>query len=89
MTTLAATARPVTNEAAPGVSPATAEAARGALGQLSRLVVKPEVGSDGTLEGLVKDLLRPMVSEWLDANLPRLVEEMVAREIAKITDGVR
>lgn len=81
-------ARPAT-EPAPGVSPATAEAARGALGQLSRLVVKPDAGSDGTLEGLVKDLLRPMVSEWLDANLPRLVDEMVAREIAKITDGVR
>lgn len=86
--TTVAPARPAT-EPAPGVSPATAEAARGALGQLSRLVVKPEAGGDGTLEGLVKDLLRPMVSEWLDANLPRLVEEMVAREIAKITDGVR
>lgn len=71
------------------MSPVTAEAARGALGQLSRLMVKPEAGSDGTLEGLVRELLRPMVSEWLDANLPRLVEELVAREIAKITDGVR
>ena len=68
-----------------GVSEATAEAARGALGALSRLVVKPGPDSDGTLEGLVRELLRPMVSEWLDANLPRLVEELVAREIAKIT----
>jgi cell pole-organizing protein PopZ len=77
-------------EDAPGVSPATAEAARGALDQLSRLVVRPEPsGGDGTLEGLVRDMLRPMLSEWLDANLPRLVEEMVAREIAKITHGGR
>lgn len=86
-----AAARPVAAAApqasAAGLSPATAEAARGALGQLSRLMVKPEPSSDGTLEGLVRELLRPMVSEWLDANLPRLVEEMVAREIAKITDG--
>lgn len=71
----------------PVVSPATVEAARGALGALSRLVVKPEPESDGTLEGLVRDMLRPMLSEWLDQNLPRLVEQMVAREIAKITSA--
>ncbi|MBW6526612.1 DUF2497 domain-containing protein [Sphingomonas sp. RHCKR7] len=71
----------------PAVSPATVEATRGALGALSRLVVKPEPDSDGTLEGLVRDMLRPMLSEWLDQNLPRLVEQMVAREIAKITTG--
>ncbi|MBY9064583.1 DUF2497 domain-containing protein [Sphingomonas yunnanensis] len=71
----------------PAVSPATVEATRGALGALSRLVVKPEPDSDGTLEGLVRDMLRPMLSDWLDHNLPRLVEQMVAREIAKITSG--
>lgn len=67
------------------VSPATVEATRGALGALSRLIVKPEADSDNTLEGLVRDMLRPMLSDWLDQNLPRLVEQMVAREIAKIT----
>ena len=41
--------------------------------------------SVGTLEGLVREMLRPMLSEWLDRNLPSLVEQMVAREIAKIT----
>lgn len=72
-------------EGPPVVSPATVEATRGALGALSRLIVKPEADSDGTLEGLVRDMLRPMLSDWLDQNLPRLVEQMVAREIAKIT----
>ncbi|WP_157085230.1 DUF2497 domain-containing protein, partial [Sphingomonas adhaesiva] len=72
---------------AAAVSARTVEATRGALGALSRLVVKPEGDSDGTLEGLVRDMLRPMLSEWLDQNLPRLVEQMVAREIAKITNG--
>ena len=37
-----------------------------------------------TLEELVKDLLRPMLKDWLDRNLPGLVERLVAREIAKI-----
>ena len=71
------------------VSSGTAEAARGALDQLSRLLVKPEPGADGTLEGLVRELLRPMLREWLDANLPNLVEGMVSREIERITSGHR
>jgi len=67
------------------LSSRTAEASRGALEALSRLIVKPEVEGSDTLEGLVRELLRPMLREWLDANLPELVEQMVAREIARIT----
>ncbi|WP_174284568.1 DUF2497 domain-containing protein [Sphingomonas bacterium] len=68
------------------VSREAVAASRGALDQLSRLIVKPEPDSDGTLEGLVRGMLRPMLSDWLDAHLPEMVEAMVAREIAKITD---
>lgn len=67
------------------VSPEAAAASRDALHNLSRLMVKPEPGSDGTLEGLVRDMLRPMLRDWLDAHLPELVEAMVAREIKRIT----
>lgn len=67
------------------VSPEAAAASRGALESLSRLMIKPEPGSDGSLEGLVREMLRPMMREWLDANLPQLVEAMVAREIKRIT----
>ena len=67
------------------VSETTAQATRGALDALSRLVVKPETPSDGTLEGLVREMLRPMLREWLDAKLPGIVETMVAREIARIS----
>jgi cell pole-organizing protein PopZ len=63
----------------------TADASRGALEALSRLVVKPDTAGSDTLEGLVREMLRPMLREWLDANLPELVEQMVAREIARIT----
>jgi cell pole-organizing protein PopZ len=69
------------------LSDQTTQATRGALDALSRLMVKPEPSSDGTLEGLVRDMLRPMLREWLDANLPNMVENLVAREIAKITRG--
>ncbi len=42
--------------------------------------------SDTSLEDLTRDLMRPMLKEWLDENLPKLVEEMVAREIQRIND---
>ena len=77
--------RAETRAAASIVSPQAAAASRGALDTLSRLMVKPEQGSDGSLEGLVREMLRPMLSEWLDANLPALVETMVAKEIKRIT----
>ena len=67
------------------LSERTAQASRGALETLSRMVVKPETPGSDTLEGLVRDMLRPMLSEWLDANLPEIVEKMVAREISRIT----
>ncbi len=69
------------------VSPQTAEASRAPLDNLSRLIVKPEVHGADTLEGLVREMLRPMLSDWLDRNLPDLVESMVAKEIARITGG--
>lgn len=47
----------------------------------------PEKSSNGTsLEDLTRDLMRPMLKTWLDENLPKLVEEMVAREIQRIGD---
>lgn len=60
-------------------------AARHSLSTLSAMLVKPQVGEDNTLEALVRELLRPMMKQWLDANLPGLVETMVAKEIARIT----
>lgn len=67
------------------VSTHAAEASRGALDQLSRMLVKPETPGSDSLEGLVREMLRPMLREWLDAKLPGLVEAMVAREIARIS----
>jgi cell pole-organizing protein PopZ len=85
-----AAAPPVTATAPPAsadsiVSQQAVAASRGSLEALSKMLVRPEPDGDGTLEGLVRELLRPMLREWLDANLPPLVETMVAREIEKIT----
>jgi cell pole-organizing protein PopZ len=64
-------------------------AARHSLSALSSMIVAPETGESNTLEGLVQAMLRPLLKEWLDANLPQVVEKMVAKEIARITGGVR
>jgi len=82
-------AEPVDAEAPaePILSATTAQATRGPLEALSRMIVKPDVAGSDTLEGMVREMLRPMLREWLDANLPRMVEEMVQREIARITAG--
>ncbi len=40
--------------------------------------------SGQTVEDLVLEALRPMLREWVDGNMPGMVERMVAREIAKI-----
>jgi len=66
------------------LSVATEVAARKALSSLSTMMVKPAGDADNTLENLVRDLLRPILKEWLDANLPEMVQTMVAREIARI-----
>jgi cell pole-organizing protein PopZ len=71
--------------AEPIVSPRAADASRGSLDALSRLIVRPEVAGSDSLEGLVREMLRPMLREWLDSHLPAMVETMVSREIARIT----
>lgn len=83
--TMGAPAPPEPAKAEPILSERATEATRGPLEALSRIVVKPEVTGSDTLEGLVRALLKPMLSDWLDAHLPQIVETMVAREISRIT----
>ena len=72
------------------VSPASADAARQSLDALSAAIAPPPAPaaastSGRTMEDVVVDTLRPMLKEWLDTNLPPLVEAMVAKEISRIT----
>ena len=38
-------------------------------------------------EALVKDAMRPLLREWIDANLQTIVEGVVREEIARLTKG--
>ena len=57
-----------------------------ALAMLAEPGVPPQIVRSGetSLEGLTRELLRPMLAEWLDRNLPSMVERMVKDEIARI-----
>ncbi len=57
-----------------------------ALALLSQPGAAPQIVRSGetSLEGLTRDLLRPMLAQWLESNLPPMVERLVAVEIARI-----
>jgi len=41
-----------------------------------------------TLDQMAEDMLRPMLQDWLDNNLPQLVERLVREEIERIARGI-
>jgi cell pole-organizing protein PopZ len=43
--------------------------------------------SSQSLEEMANDLLKPMLQEWLDNNLPGLVEKLVREEIERVARG--
>ena len=62
-----------------------------ALAMLSEPPAKPQIVRQGetSLEGMVREMLRPMMAQWLDANLPGIVERMVKAEISRIAGKKR
>lgn len=76
------------------VSTASADAARQSLEALTAAIAPaaavttaPQAAASParTMEDVVLEALRPMLKNWLDTNLPPLVEAMVAKEISRIT----
>ena len=70
----------------------TEDAARAMRDSLAALALIAEPGAppqivrsgETSLEGLTRELLRPMLAEWLDRHLPEMVEKLVKAEIARI-----
>jgi hypothetical protein len=76
-------------ETTPLVDATAREAMRESLAALAIMAepgAQPQIVRSGetSLEGLVREMLRPMLAEWLERNLPAMVERMVAAEIARI-----
>ncbi len=77
----------------PIASEETVESSRAALAALAAISSSDASSDDGSngqaLENMVREMLRPMLKQWLDDNLPAIIERMVAKEIARIagTEG--
>ena len=70
---------PLLDEDAAGVS-------RSALEQLQTVAASaPPSSSANPLEDMVREMLRPILKQWLDEHLPAMVDEHVKREITRIT----
>lgn len=67
------------------VSSPTMEASTDVLAHLAKAILDRRdiaVGArDVTIEGMVREMLRPLLREWLDRNLPYLIERLVKKEI--------
>ncbi len=65
------------------ISPPAASAAAGALSRLAGTLRIADTPGQ-TIEGVVRELLKPMLKEWLDQNLPAIVESRVEAELERI-----
>ena len=68
------------------VSPAVSEQVARSFGDLALAV---DSSSRRSFDEIAEDMLRPMLHEWLDDNLPTLVERLVREEIERVARGPR
>lgn len=76
------------------VGDSAAASAASAFAGLAATFQKPEApaprgpdlnfASGSTVEAMVAEMLRPMLKDWLDANLPGIVEAQVRKEVERI-----
>jgi cell pole-organizing protein PopZ len=72
------------------MSPPNIEHGASLLSGLAREIVRQKsfgLGNSAvTLEDLVNELLRPILKEWLDQNLPYMIERIVKKEIERMVN---
>ncbi len=71
------------------VAPAAAAAAAASVSQLMRAVSQDRGtpvarGTGPTIEDIVREEMRPLLKEWLDAHLPAIVDRAVKAEIERV-----
>jgi uncharacterized protein len=86
--TAAATASPLVEDDRALLGVAAAAAASASVGTLLRAVAadrsSPVYRGGPSIEDVVREELRPLLKEWLDAHLPPLVERLVRTEIERV-----
>lgn len=82
----AAPAQPAPVEKASLISERTGRQVAAAFGELSEAF---EASRRKTFDELASEMMRPMLQDWLDNNLPTLVEKLVREEIERVARGGR
>ena len=77
---------PVAKDEGSLVSPATGASVSSAFNALATTMF---LQNTSMVEEAIRDLLRPMLKNWLDDNLPTLVERLVRAEIERVARGGR
>ena len=71
----------------PLLSQDVAEASRSSLASLQEVAASAPAGTSSVnpLEAVIREMLKPILKDWLDHHLPAIVDEHVRREIMRIT----
>lgn len=68
------------------VSMQTGEKVAAAFGELTAAIA---AGQTRSFDEIAEEMLKPMLTQWLDDNLPTLVERLVREEIERVSRGTR
>ena len=58
----------------------------GAMAKLAENIAVSKSADGTTLEDIVRELLRPMLKEWLDGNLPDIIDRLVTKELERLAE---
>jgi uncharacterized protein len=77
---------PAANLGPPLLDEDVAETTRHSLQELSSVAAAaPAPAAGNPLEEMVREMLRPILKDWVDEHLPNIVNDHVKREISRIT----
>jgi uncharacterized protein len=70
----------------PLIDQSVAESSRSSIETLAAVAATaPPLPTVNPLEEMVREMLKPILKQWLDEHLPKIVDEHVRREITRIT----
>ena len=72
-------------EARPGQALLSSRTDAAVSAAFDQLASKVRTASEHTFDGLTEEMLRPMLRDWLEDNLPSLVERLVREEIERVS----
>lgn len=73
----------------PGASLVSPDAAASIASHFQALAASMVINDSGLLHEYAREMLRPMLKQWLDDNLPVMVERLIRAEIERVARGRR